>query len=338
MPFNEDRYILTLTASELEDLVKKWLGRLKTDYVDFEQASRSADMGRDAVGFLSKARYDGEWHNYQCKQLAKPLGTGKFILELGKVFHHHCAGEFTMPTRYLFVAPNSGSGPVKKMINRPTTIGPYLIDHWDDYCLRGISSSTLSPLTDEIRRAIRNYDFTKVELWKASELVEKPHMRAVMSDCIDIDPGEAPTLNDEDVPLEVADYEHAYIGQLVGVFGEHRGIDFADFTEVTSHPSYGPQMTTARRRYLDHRAFGLHFRDNLFDRHVLQVDKDVHDAVIDQYHQMSSGPKYDRLTKLMSEAAAAVVSGPLGKHNRVTVSVRQGACHHFANTGKMPWK
>lgn len=337
MPFNEDRYILTLRPPELEDLIKKWLARLKRNFVDFEQVSRSADMGRDAVGFRSAARYDGDWHNYQCKQLAKPLGTGMFLLELGKIFHYHCAGEFTMPTRYVFVAPNGGVGPVKKLINRPTTIGQYLIDHWDDYCLSGISESAPSPLTEEIRLAIENYDFAKVQLWKASELVEQPHMRAVMSDFIDIDPGEAPTVNDEDVPKDAEVHEHAYIGQLVGVFSERRGTGFTCLADVTSDPEFGPQMTVARRRYLEHRAFGLHYRDSLLERHIQQIDKDVHDRVIDQYHQMSGGPKYDRLVKLMSEAAGAIVSGPLGKHNRVTTGVKQGACHHFANTRKMPW-
>jgi hypothetical protein len=294
-------------------------------------------MGRDAVGFLSKARYDGEWHNYQCKQLAVSLGIGKFVLELGKILHHHCEGAFTMPTRYVFVAPNGGVGPVKKLIARPSTIGPHLVANWEKYCLNAISESSPSPLTNEIRQAITAYDFTKVELWKASELVEKPHMSGVMSQHIDMDPGAAPTVSDAEVPTEAEEHEHAYIAQLVAVFGERRGASFADLAEIASDQLFGPQMTTARRRYLEHRAFGLHFRDSLSEDHVRQVDKDVYDTVVDHYHQMAAGPKYDRLAKLMSEASAAVVSGPLGKHNRVTVSVRQGACHHNANTGKLPW-
>ncbi|PDS71139.1 ABC-three component system protein [Rhizobium phaseoli] len=340
MPFNEDRYILTLQPPELEDLVKKWVARLKKDYPGFEQVSKAADMGRDAVGFLSKARYDGEWHNYQCKQLASPLGKGKFVLELGKIFHYHCAGEFTLPTKYVFVAPNGGVGEVKRLIGRPSKIAQYLVDHWDEYCLKGISGAGvgLTPLTREIRAAIASYEFSNVELWKASELVEQPHMRAVMMDYMDIDPGEAPTIADEDVPSDAADFELTYISQLIDVFGEHRGMDFTDLSAVVSDPEFGPQMAIARRRYLEHRLFGLHYRDSLFERHILQVDRDVHDKVIDHYHMMSRGPKYERLAKLMSEASGAVVSGPFGKHNRVTNSVKQGACHHFANTGKMPWK
>ncbi|TPI32713.1 hypothetical protein FJ414_21920 [Mesorhizobium sp. B3-1-6] len=53
MPFNEDRFVLNLTDSELEDLIKKWFARLESSYIGFERPTRSADMGRAAVGFLS---------------------------------------------------------------------------------------------------------------------------------------------------------------------------------------------------------------------------------------------------------------------------------------------
>ncbi|KAE9627949.1 ABC-three component system protein [Parasedimentitalea maritima] len=337
MPFNEDRLILNLTDSELEDLIKKWLARVKGDYVDFERPTSSADMGRDAVGFLSKNRYDGEWHNYQCKQLKAALGKGEFAVELGKIFHYHCAGYFTLPTSYIFVAPNSGVRTVKNLIDQPSKIGPYLIEHWDEYCLEKIST-TPSPLTKNIRDAIESYPFEKVELWKASEIVERPHMRAVMSEIMDIDPGEAPTIADEDVPEEVQDFERPYIGQLVDVFGEHRGTPFDNLAEVVGDAAFGQQITTARRRFLEHRAFKRFFRDNLLKKQIEQVDQDVLDGVGDHYLLMSAGPLYDRMIKVMSEASKTPISGPLGRHNRVTPSVKQGACHHFANTGKLPWK
>lgn len=64
MAFNEDRLILNLTHSELEDLIKKWLAKVADTYAGFERPTASADMGRDAVGYLSAYRYDGEWHNF----------------------------------------------------------------------------------------------------------------------------------------------------------------------------------------------------------------------------------------------------------------------------------
>ena len=76
MSFNEDRRILNLTDSELEDLIKKWLAKVTDTYVGFERPTASADMGRDAVGFLSAHRYDGDWHNYR-----PGAGQGKAFLE-----------------------------------------------------------------------------------------------------------------------------------------------------------------------------------------------------------------------------------------------------------------
>jgi hypothetical protein len=336
MSFNEDRLILNLTDAELEDLIKKWIARLKADYVGFERPTASADMGRDAVGFLSSQRYDGEWHNYQCKHLKAPLSLAEFTTELGKIFHYACAGEFTVPTKYIFVAPNSGVRDVKKMIDRPSLIMDFMIGNWDKYCLDGISK-TPCPLTSEIEAAIRGYDFAKVELWKASELVEIPHMRAVMHEHIDIDPGEAPRMRDGDVPVEVGDEERPYVNQLVKVFAEAGGTSFADHDAVIADSKYGPQMIIARRRYLERKAFRRHFRDNLPSEQIDSVDDDVHTTVVDRYHAMEYEAFYKRLTELMTIAAGASIAGPLGRHNRVTTSVKQGVCHHLANIGKMPW-
>ena len=59
--------------------------------------------------------------------------------------------------------------------------------------------------------------------------------------------------------------------------------------------------------------------------------------MIDRYHALGTAPLYERLTQIMEVASAAHVTGALGRHNRVTPSVKQGACHHFANVGRMPW-
>lgn len=336
MPFNEDRIILNLTDSELEDLIKKWLARLDEKYVGFERPTQSADMGRDAVGFLSKQRYDGDWHNYQCKHLKAPLGKAGFVTELGKIFHYALKGEFTLPTKYIFVCPNSAVREVKKLIDRPSLIGPFLEENWDEYCLTGIST-TPCPLTPEIQAAIQTYPFANIELWKASELVEKPLMRAVLHQHVDIDPGEAPRVPLSDVPDEVGEDELAYVLQLITVFGADCGTAFTSYTDVAKHAVYGEQIINARRRYLERQAFRRHFRDNLPAHEVDNVDADVLDRVIDRYHVLGKGPPFERLMEVMSAAATAQVSGPLGRHNRVTSGVKQGACHHFANVGRMPW-
>lgn len=336
MPFNEDRLILKLTDAELEDLVKKWIARIKGDYLGFERPTASADMGRDAVGFLTTERYDGEWHNYQCKHLQDPLGIDEFAVELGKIFHYSCMGEFTVPAKYIFVCPNSGVRDVKKMIDRPSLIMNFLIDNWSKYCLNKISKNPC-PLTREIESAIRAYNFANVELWKASEIVEKPHMRAVLHEHIDIDPGEAPRFRGCDVPAVVGDDERPYVSQLIIVFSEAGKTLYKNYDDVIRDSRYAPQMTIARRCYLERKAFRRHFRDNLPAEQIDGVDEDVHATVVYRYNTMCDEPLYKRLAEVMTVAASASITGPLGRHNRVTTSVKQGVCHHFANIGELPW-
>lgn len=339
MPLNEHRHLLALHPDELEDLIKKWIARIFRGggpYVGFERPTASADMGRDAVGFLSEYRYEGVWHNYQCKHLKAPLGLKDFTVELGKIFHHACAGEFVLPAKYIFVAPNAAVRDVKKLIDLPSSIGSHLLVEWDRYCLTGISTAP-TPLSDAIRSAISGYDFTRIELLKATELVELPDMRAVMSDVMDIDPGAPPLIELADVPDTVNSWERPYVDQLLKVFGSQRGSEFASESELAADEKYGPRLTNERRRYLEHRAFRRHFRDNLPDRDIDAVDDDIFSGVEHQYHAMERAPLHERLTKVMGQAAATEVSGPLGRHRRVTTRVKQGACHHFANKGDLPW-
>lgn len=162
-------------------------------------------------------------------------------------------------------------------------------------------------------------------------------MRAVLHEHLDIDPGEAPRVSVADVPADVADEESAYVTQLVAVFAAASGTPFTSYSDVVANVTYGFQIINARRRYLERQAFRRHFRDNLPVSQIDNVDEDVHETVIDQYHALDKVPLYERLTQIMGAASTAQVTGALGRHNRVTPSVKQGACHHFANVGRMPW-
>jgi hypothetical protein len=341
LPLNETRQILALEYDHLEELIKKWIVRLienGDEYVGFDRPTASADQGRDSVGFLTEFRYDGAWDNYQAKQLKKPLSLGDFFSELGKVFYYASEERYTMPRRYIFVAPNSAEGPVLKLIDRPSTIGPALLKNWDTHCKTKIKKPE-APLTPEIRELINGFSFQNVELWKCSTIIEKPQMRGLMVEHLDLDPGAAPTVRESDIPSTPGDDEISYINQLLDVFASHRGSDFTDHEAAMADPDYGPKVIRARRQFLERKAFRLHFRDNLDAALLDQVDTDVFDGVYDHYCSHEKGELLKRLLGVMERAASVEVTGPLGKHRRVTPSVKQGTCHHYASKGKqlMRW-
>ncbi|MGQ7848793.1 ABC-three component system protein [Granulosicoccus sp. 3-233] len=336
---NETRHLLALNDDELEELIKKWIARLiniQAEYVGFDRPTASADQGRDSVGFLTEHRYDGAWDNYQCKHLKKPLSLSAFHVELGKMFYYAQRGDFVLPRRYVFVAPNSAVRDVLKLIDRPSKIGPALLAKWDAYCTTGITKSG-APLTPEIRIAIEDYTFDKVMLWKSTDIVEQEQMRGLMVEALGLDPGPAPVLRDIDIPAVPGAEEAGYLGQLLRVYGNHRGRPFADHDEIMADDAYAPRITRARRQFLDRKAFRRHFRDNLDNNLIDQVDLDVLDSVQDRYDGYEGKSPYERLLGVIEHAAMVEVSGPLGKHRRVTPRVKQGACHNHASEGSLQW-
>ena len=338
MPLDETRRLLALTDDDLEELVKKWIARLvstASEYVGFDRPTASADQGRDTVGFLTARRYDGAWDNYQCKHLKRPLGLASFLIELGKMFFYAEQGHFVLPRRYVFVVPNSAVGDVLKLVDRPSKIGPSLIKMWDAHCRTGITNAG-AELTDTMRAEIEGYAFENVLLWKSTDIVEQSQMRGLMVELFGDDPGAAPTITDEQVPETPGNDEASYLGQIRRVYEEHRGEPFADHEALVADPDYGPRITRTRRQFFERKAFRLHFRDNLDAALLDQVDTDVLDGVLDHYESHEGGSSYDRLLRVMEKAAGVEVSGPLGKHRRVTPRVKQGACHYHAGEGTMP--
>ena len=94
-----DRLIIALGDDELEKFVREWALQ-KKQYSEVEQFTGPGDMGRDVVGFMTKQRHDGPWHNYQCKQYGKTLPTATGIQEVGKVLYYSSRGEFTPPAGF----------------------------------------------------------------------------------------------------------------------------------------------------------------------------------------------------------------------------------------------
>lgn len=331
MSLGESRAILRLRDDELEELIKKWIADELSEYLDFDRNSGAGDRGLDAVGFLSKHRYEGGWDNYQCKQLSKSLGEPEFFAEIGKLFHYASLNEFAVPRRYIFVAPFGVARGVRKMLGMPSALKAELLTNWSTRCAKQIVANVDLPMTEALEKCIKAFNFTNMEAWNVHKLVEKPRLRKVLHDHVDIDPGTAPT---GVVPHAVAAAERPYVSQLVSIYGDASGAKFNGELDVLADPDYGPDLQDQRRRYHDADAFHHHFRDNVPDKILSQFDQDIYDGVIEDYR---SNTGYGRLNAVMKSAGKLQVSGIFEKHKRAPVSVKQGVCHHFVNKGKLKW-
>jgi hypothetical protein len=90
---------------EFEEFVKEWVPALEKKYFLVERHGGSGDHGIDVAGYMSPQRLEGEWHNYQCKRYSSALTWATAAQEMRKMFVAAAAGHFTIPARYVFVAP-----------------------------------------------------------------------------------------------------------------------------------------------------------------------------------------------------------------------------------------
>lgn len=318
---------------ELEEFIELWADHKSVQYVRVERIGAANDKGRDVVGFLSERNHEGPWDLYQCKRKTRggKLGTPEAMAELGKLFHHHLEGAYrTLPTAYVFVAPRGIVGPLLDLIRNPSTLGPYLLTHWIDYCATQITSTRTVSLTPAIRAAIEAFDFARVQYLTAPMIVKDPAAAPALSKVLGLIPDEAPPgIAPDTIQVE----EIAYVDQLRRVYSEAVGAAFASADDVLAHPEHGQHLRLQRTRFFEAASFSRFHRDNTAPGALETFQNDVYHGVIEVYHETHLS-RLHRVDAVMKHAGLTQVS-LLGRLSRVPV--RQGTCHHLAIEGRLTW-
>lgn len=327
-----ERHILSLSDEELERFVRQWVERKAATYLECTRFSGPGDLGRDVVGFLSPKRHEGEWHNYQCKQYSKTLPTEDGIREIGKILFYAHQGHFTPPAKYFFVAPRGVNRNLEHLIFKPSAFRSKLLSEWDKYCATNIIEGKYLALDDSLRTFIEAYDFASITRLSVDEILLDPNVNPVLIKWFGADPGPAPA---GQVPAEVQDSELPYVGQLVGAYEDRDGVLYASHSAVESHPRHGPHLARQRERFFDADAFLRFYRDNT-DKRVLEAfERDVYHGVVEAY-EIEYKDSLSRVDAVMLNAVNIPISGLLMPHTRI--SVKQGVCHHFANSYRFVWR
>ena len=323
--------ILALEAERLEEFVRDWLSYRVQHYIENERWSGSGDMGRDVVGYVTKNRHEGDWDNFQCKQLKARLSEKGAFLELGKIFMHAAAGEFTLPRAYYFVAPKGVVRNVQTYIAHPEKFRAACLSNWPAFCENDLVENKPVPLTPEISTMIGSFNFKEVYAIDASKLANDQFIKPVLVEWFGHDPGEAPHGSAPDSPQ----FEEAvYLRQLADVYGEQTGTMFASTDEVLADPNWGKHLRIQRERYFDAAEFKRYYRDSTPGKYLDIFQEDIYHGVFEVYADEYKD-KFDRVKKVLTQAANIQASGVLAKYARVPV--KQGICHHFANEGRLSW-
>ena len=332
MRVNYAAQLMALDDERLEAFVNDWLTYRTRDYFASERWSGPSDLGRDVVGYATPQRHEGEWDNYQCKQLSQRLSESAALIELGKIFMHSANGEYSLPRAYAFVAPRGVVRNVRTLIAHPERFRRAFHDSWDERIARALVENQRIPLTDAIRAKIDAFNFAALTSLDAGQLVDDAHAKPVLVQWFGLDPGPSPRGT---VPADIQADESSYIAQLVALYAEKSGLPLATAYAALEHPEWGHHLRAQRARFFDAAEFERYYRDSTPVEYVDNFKDEVYHGVVDVYGELHPDG-LARVGRVMTQAASVSVSGVLGRH--ASPQVKQGTCHHFANQGRLPWK
>lgn len=324
------RDILALDDAELERFVLRWLQVMSNPkYHSTQRFAGAGDMGRDVVGFLTKARHEGPWHNYQCKQLGRRnLGVGTALLDLGKILHFSHQKKFTLPEQFTFVAPRGLARTLEELIFNPSALKRAMITNWNEYCATKIEKGKTVPMDTSLLAHIETFDFSRVDRRSLDDILTDPAAMPALAAMFGADPGSPPP---GVVPPTVAPNELRYADALIGAYGERDKCTYACHDDI-AHSVHGQHFFEQRERFYAADAFSRFYRDNTLAEETAALEEEMYHGIIEKHRE----PHADSLTRVnavMGHAATVSPGGPLARHARV--QVKQGICHHFVNNQRI---
>lgn len=331
MEIRYDRLILSMNDGELEQFCRSWVEQ-KAGYYEVKRYAGTGDLGRDVVGFLTDARHDGEWDNYQCKQYRSGVAQTQGLLAIGKVLYWAFKKEFGLPRKFFFVAPRGLAKKLGGLIDKPSELKKAMLDSWDTVCAKSITKKAVIALDANLRDFIDTFDFKNVHSIDIDDVMDDDAVKPLLIAKFGADPGAYPPAV---VPLDVENTELRYVQELVDAYGERNKFAFANHKAVLADSDHGPDLRRQRDRYFEADAFQKFYRDNTSASVIASFKKDIHYGVVDRWE----APATDTLARVqtvMEHAGTITPAGPLAKYAHI--AVKQGMCHHFVNDGDMSWK
>lgn len=317
---------------QFEEFVKEWVPALDAKYVLVERHGGSGDHGVDVAGYLSHKRLEGQWHNYQCKRYAAALSWGTAAGEIRKMFVAAAAGAFTVPTRYVFVAPII-SRSLPRQFAKPTECRTKFLQE-----LSTTRDKLVTALTDEQRRAVEelaaNTDFAMFECVDLDEMLElhktTPHY-VDRFPYAPFDQGPQQMIP----PPQHRDDEARYVQRLVDVYCERFPGAISGLDDVPAVEEADEHLKRQREAFYAAEAVRVFARDATQPAYFERVKKDVYDIVV-EVAARSYPDGWERHGAVMAVAGTVQLT-PTVLTPFVETNARKGVCHHLANEDRLTW-
>jgi hypothetical protein len=316
---------------EWERFILEWATALEVDYQQLKRLGGPGDQGVDVAAFHTRDGFEGDWDCFQGKHYEDPLAPSDALPEVVKLLRHVAAGDYSMPKRYVFLAPK-GCGPtLSRLLSNPSKFGTAVLNSLaagSTYVV-GLDESELV----RIRALAATIDFSMFESMELLDLLaahaRTPYHVYRFATAL-------PNRAEVGQPPEAPDTKEArYIEQLLSVYSEAHGLEAPDPASIADHPVVGEHFRRQRYSFYSAEALRVYARDSVPPGTFEALVDDVHAGVIDVADaEYRSGMA--RLSAVLVQSASV----QLDNHKLIEVTRpddRKGICHHLANEDRLTW-
>lgn len=324
-----------MSDGDWESFIQEWAtsGLAAAEgYSEVHRCGGGGDMGRDVVAYT--AGTTSPYDNYQCKFYNHALYPSDVWLEIGKLCYYTFKGEYAVPRKYRFVAPQGVGTTLLRLLEKPEELRRQFLESWTTACANSIIGGSSIPLSDELKAHINGLDFGIFGAVPPATLVEQ-HSRTPFH--VARFGSGLPCRVDEEGPSEdVGDHEARYVRQLLDVYGEDACCGVACVDDLGAmDKGYGTHLQASREEFFSAECLNKFSRDYLPPGCFGELQRDVSDGVrevLDENH--SNGLARVRATT--KQAKMLPIEGhPL--RDVIRPRDKAGICHQLANDDQVRW-
>lgn len=326
-------YLKIFNADSWEDLTLELVSYWKTQYSRVMRCGAGGDMGRDVIAYQHDK--PESWENFQCKHYDKRLGLSLALLEIGKILHYVYQGEFTLPLRYYFVAPQGVSNDLLRHLNDPNRIKAALINKWDKICKNKITSKHNDDITldEKFLEFIQAIDFSMFDHIPPIKIIELHSNTIFHAQRFGVNVRKRSALPTP--PEELAENEIVYTKELLRAFAEDKQTKILTASDLEEGTDYKFEYEGARKNFYAAEDLQKFSRDWLPENSYDELTDECFEAVSTTLRQKHENG-YERYLATSSQAAAVnYTSHPLSPY--IKTQDKKGMCHQLVNASRFKW-
>lgn len=323
-----------LSADDWEIFIEECLSGIDDDYKKVVRLGGAGDEGVDVGGMLDEKGFLGRWHNYQCKRYDHPLRPSDIWLEIGKMCFYSLSEKYSVPEKYVFVAPQGVGPALSKMLNKDgEDLKSGLIEKWESDCKTRITKKQDVELSDALLDHINGIDFRIFEYLSPLEII-KIHKNTSFH--IKRFGGGLPERPSPSSPPEqLQEIEANYVKKLLAAYSEFLERPVANIDDLQEEDALKKHLEKARREFYYAESLQNFSRDYLPGNEFEQLQDQIY-AAVELIIMENHNHGLDRVNKALQQAYNLPVdSHPL--KDRIQVQDKGGVCHQLANNNLISW-